>query len=112
MAPLGSGYFPDSIAWDSLGHDDDPVQCLRFEERICHRCQMRTPSLRYGIPMYGIGQFELTYGWYIRQTGFRSGVAEEKFMADTCPPEIQKLLQRPSIINEASFRLGHDQADV
>jgi len=109
IAPLGSGYFPDSIAGDSLGHDDDPMQCLRFEERICHRCQMRAPSLRYCVPMYG-GQFEQAYGWYVRQTKLRSGVAGVKFLADVCPPEIQELLLRLSITIEASNRLAQEGA--
>jgi hypothetical protein len=107
MAPLDSGYFPDSFARDSLGHDDDPMQCLRFEERICHRCQMRTPSLRYCVPMYG-GQFNQAYGWYVRQTRLRFGVAGAEFLVDVCPPEIQEPLQRLSSINEASNRLAQE----
>lgn len=107
MAPLDSGYFPDCIAEDSLGHDDDPMQSLRFEGQICHRCQMRTPSLRYCHPMYG-GQFDQTYGWYVSQTRLRFGVGHGRFLEDICPSEIQELLRRVYTINEESNRLAQE----
>jgi hypothetical protein len=99
MAPLDSRHFPSSIAQDSLGHDADPVQHIHFEEGICHRCQMKTPSLRYCHPMYG-GQFVQVYGWYVGQTRFRFGVGNGAFLDDVCPPEIQELFRRVHSVTE------------
>ena len=104
MAPLDSYYFPDSMAQDSLGHEDDPMQSLRFEDRICHRCQMKAPSLRHCHPMYG-GQFVQMYGWYVSQTRLRFGVGRGRFLSDVCPPEIQGMLQAAYALDERCNKL-------
>jgi len=104
MAPLSSGDFPESIAASSMAHDDDPLKGLRFEDGICHRCQMKTPSLRYCHPMYG-GQFVQMYGWYVRQARLGLGVYQERLLEDVCPPEIQEPLRQLSEITQRCQRL-------
>ena len=66
-APLSSHFYPDRISKASL--KTDLSKLLRFKKKLCHRCNMATPSLRFCHEMYG-GNFKQYYGWYIKQTAF------------------------------------------
>ncbi len=93
-APLSNGTFIPSLAAESMTVDD-PMSIIRFENGLCHRCNMKRPSLRYCHEMYG-GEFKQHYGWYIEQTYYRLGVQPGifVFLDDVCPVEVQGDLQR------------------
>ena len=72
-APLDGNWFPHIIEGYSHNNPNKFMQTLHFEEGLCHRCNLKTPTLEYCVPMYG-GQFKRKYGWYIRQTELRLGI--------------------------------------
>ena len=51
-APLSSHTFPNRLAEESLRRKADPMAWLRFEPRLCHRCNLATPTLRWCLEMY------------------------------------------------------------
>lgn len=93
MAPLDSFNFPNALAALSLTEKADPIRVLNFESKLCHRCNITPPRLRYCHPMYG-GEFKLTFGWYINQALFRSGIDRdlERYLSHICPTEVQLLI--------------------
>lgn len=84
-APLSSHLFPNEISKASL--KTDLSKLLRFKKKLCHRCNMATPSLRYCHEMYG-GNFKQYYGWYIKQTAFRIGVRGTNYIEDYAPDDL------------------------
>lgn len=72
-----------SAGAEVLGH-------LRFEHRLCHKCNQAVPSLRYCHEMYGTA-FIQSYGWYVRQAYFRLGMwpCGDAYLPDVCPLEFQ-----------------------
>lgn len=95
QAHLNSFDFPESITFASLEYNTDPMKSITFEPKICHRCNIAIPRLRYCHPMYG-GEFKQTFGWYINQALFRSGVDRWllNYLPDVCPPDIQELVNK------------------
>ncbi|MDZ7715058.1 MAG: hypothetical protein U5J95_02480 [Balneolaceae bacterium] len=93
-APLSSHLFPNEISKASL--KTDLSKLLRFKKKLCHRCNMATPSLRYCHEMYG-GNFKQYYGWYIKQTAFRIGVRDTNYIEDYAPDD---LIEKIDLINE------------
>ncbi len=94
LAPLSDAYFPDSLSERSLLESDNPLKWLRFEPRVCHRCNLATPVLRYCHEMYG-GQFLQKFGWYVNQTFLRLGLrpGDLDYLEDSCPSKLaQKVL--------------------
>ena len=71
----------------------DVFSRLTFGEKLCHRCNLKQPSVRYCHEMYG-GRFMQYYGWYVNQNYFRFGVLQNgKCRPGVCPPEIQEKAQ-------------------
>lgn len=73
------------------------LDLFRFEKKLCHRCNLSTPSLRYCHDMYG-SKFKQFHGWYINQTYLRLGI---KFYRGTfneyndyCPEEVKVLIEK------------------
>jgi hypothetical protein len=94
-APLSSHVFPNVLAEESLAHRGDPMVWLRFAPKLCHRCNLATPSGLWCHEMYG-GQFKQTFGWYIAQTKLRIGVMPGGgvgYLEDACPSEVIQLLE-------------------
>ena len=58
--------FPKIIASKSL----DEHYKIQFKDKLCHRCNLKTPLLRYCHEMYG-GKFKQYFGWYINQIQLR-----------------------------------------
>jgi len=88
--PLDDNYFPEIIARASLNSADDPIRGLKFRPRLCHRCNMATPTRIYDA--YG-SPFRRSYGWYIEQAALRAGVSLFSLSwpdcrPDVCPPEL------------------------
>lgn len=90
-APLSSHFFPNRISEKSLNIEDFK-SLIRYKDKICHRCNMATPSLRYCHEMYG-GNFIQFYGWYIKQTSYRIGIRDMKYIPDSSPPELINLIE-------------------
>jgi hypothetical protein len=96
-APLDSSFFNDAIAAQSCITAGNPLRSFRFEKGICHRCNMKTPSLRYCHEMYG-GEFVQHYGWFINQNYLRLGILRRgsrtpyHYVPGTCPRELQELI--------------------
>ena len=88
-APLSNHYFSDQFSVRSLDERANPIAWLRFEARLCHRCNLATPSLRYCHEMYG-GRFVQAFGWYVNQTFFRLGIQPLSlcYLEDVCPIEV------------------------
>lgn len=95
-APLSNKLFPDAIAEASNKYPQAPLNSIRFEERLCHRCNLVKPTLRYCHEMYG-EQFMQYYGWYVKQAYFRLGIFPSvivnesmyTYLPDICPEEYQ-----------------------
>ena len=104
-APLSSHFFPDSIAKLSLSLGKEKV--LNYKDKVCHRCNLTTPSLRYCHEMYG-GNFKQHYGWYISQSSFRLGVRGFEYLNDVAAPELIKVIDKAKILlqtrNELSLK--------
>ena len=88
MAPL-DGAFPRVLAEMSIERRSAPTEWLVFREKLCHRCNGETPSLRWCHEMYG-GTFTQRYGWYTHIAAYRLGVDPRslRYLADFCPQEI------------------------
>jgi hypothetical protein len=90
-ALFDSWFFPDIIANIPIKSKRDPLEDLCFVEGLCHRCNLKTPRLRYCPEMYG-GEFIQHYGWYVNQEYLRLGIYPMHFsyLKDVCLPEYQK----------------------
>ena len=95
MAPLDSWFFNNEIAEKSRDAINGPLSTIEFESKICHRCNMASPKLRYCHEMYG-GEFKQHFGWFINQTYLRLGIFQRHnprlpfpFMDDLCPNDMQ-----------------------
>jgi hypothetical protein len=66
------------------------IDHLRFEHRLCHKCNQAVPSYLYCHDMYGTS-FIQSYGWYMRQAYFRLGIWPygEEYLPEICPTEFQ-----------------------
>ncbi len=86
---LPSQDFPSRLVRVALGKDVDPMTWLRFESKLCHRCNVATPSLRFCHEMYG-EKFKQGYGWYINQAAYRLGANPvwPQCIDDVTPEEI------------------------
>lgn len=91
-ARYSSKQFPKIIAKNSLNNDYQ----IKYKDKLCHRCNLKTPSLRYCHEMYG-GKFKQHYGWYINQITLRFSYL--KFFSDNYDYFPQNLIP---IIDEIS----------
>jgi hypothetical protein len=96
MFILGSTHFPQSVVDDLMkkGFTSDTVLSgLRFQEKLCHECNLQTPTFRYCVEMYG-GAFKQNYGWYINKQALEWGVLPpwDEFLPDAVPEELKMLL--------------------
>lgn len=103
-APLSKGQFPNIIAEmsQSLSFQNGISETL-FAPNLCHRCNMKTPSVRWCHEMYGV-TFVQYYGWYINQTYFRIGVFPGAFsntyLQEVCPDDIQRDMKAAQLADE------------
>jgi hypothetical protein len=96
MAPLDSLHVPDEIAELTLKNQEDPLSALKFKEKLCHRCNLIHPSIRYCHEMYG-GKFDQSFGWYVNQTYLRNGVdswSKIDFLPEICPDKIKQVIEK------------------
>lgn len=103
MNPLSSHEFPPLIAEKSVDYKDNLKDLLQFNDKICHKCNLATPSVRSVNPMYG-GKFNQYYGWYIKQQYFHLGIWQHGgYLEESCPDEIIELLNKGKAAQVAAF---------
>ena len=96
--PLGTDYFPKTIAEISIAHKEHPLEPFGFKESLCFRCNKKIPLMKYCHPMYG-GVFKQRFGWYIKQEEFKLGIdpyqiRELNILPDECTPAFYDYVQR------------------
>lgn len=90
--------FPASIVEDLMSNnvqEDDVINHLHFGEKLCHECNLQTPSYRYCHEMYG-GAFKQNYGWYIAKQGFEWGFDRhntKSLIPEASPDELLLLIE-------------------
>ena len=90
--------FPASVVEDLIANniqEKDVMNNLRFDEKLCHECNLRIPSYRYCHEMYG-GAFKQNYGWYVAKQGFEWGYdrrGTKIFIPETCPDDLLTLIE-------------------
>lgn len=92
MYLLSSGRFPISVVEDLMKRkvaEDNIISQLNFGEKLCHECNLQTPSLSYCHEMYG-GTFMQNYGWYANKQALEWGINPPfmEFLPDRCPDDI------------------------
>ena len=103
-APLSVSAFPTHIAEisQSMSFENGASKSI-FAPKLCHRCNMKTPSVRWCHEMYGV-TFVQYYGWYINLTFFRLGIFPGPFpntyLHEVCPDEIQQDIQAAKFADE------------
>ena len=105
MAPLDSLHVPNELAEISEQNTHNPVSSLEFKRKICHRCNLIQPTMRYCHEMYG-GQFDQAYGWYVNQSFLRYGVrrwGEYHYLKEICPDDIQELVDNCTELQKLFF---------
>ena len=87
-------HFPKKISENSLNKDFT----IKFLDKICHRCNLKAPTLRYCHEMYG-GKFKQHYGWYINQIQLRFAYLKYYFKDQSfLPLDIQCLDEKLSTL--------------
>jgi len=91
--------------------DENIIDELLFEHKICHECNRRTPLYKYCHPMYG-GMFKQTYGWYICKQFYEWGLdpINNKYIPELCPDEVLDLMSIDA--NNYVFKVGDDLSVV
>lgn len=90
--------FPVSVVEDLITKrvpEDSVMEHLLFKEKLCHECNLQTPSYRYCHEMYG-GAFKQNYGWYIAKQGFEWGYdrySTKIFIPEACPDDLLMLIE-------------------
>lgn len=76
-----NGEFPeetkDMIRRAGIDDTNEIVDVLRFEEQLCHECNVVVPKRRYCHEMYGT-VFRQNYGWYIYKKAYEYGICKPK----------------------------------
>lgn len=110
IGQLDSSAFPRFASERSKGYQCDPLELFQFEDKACHRCNLKTPSLTWCHEMYG-GRFKRQFGWYIQQTYYRLGVEPHgsfDYLSNICPPEIRKLIEDFVALRTVGIRLNRE----
>lgn len=78
-------HVPDIVARIAAA-EAEPLRSLRFQKRICHRCNLVTPTRTWCHEMYG-GHFKQHFGWYIQQAFLRLGIRPIDYscLSELCP---------------------------
>lgn len=104
MAPLDSLHVPDEVSEISESRLNNPPSAFEFKKKLCHRCNLIQPTMRYCHEMYG-GKFDQVFGWYVNQSFLRYGVSpwgEHHYLEEICPDEIQELIDS-YLVNQKLF---------
>jgi hypothetical protein len=87
---LDPGLLPQRILEQVRGGGGDPLSTIRFERRLCHRCNLAAPTLRYCYDLEG-GRFIQYYGWYVGLAYLRFGIqpGSLEHLPDVCPEVLE-----------------------
>jgi hypothetical protein len=87
-------YFPEALIRYVKDRGQREDRGLLFASRLCHRCNLVSPKLRYCGEMYG-GVFVQHHGWYVNQAFLRWGVLPRgngdllfPYIASICPSTV------------------------
>lgn len=105
LAQLSRRHLPPSVIIAPESESTDVFKSLRFEDGLCHRCQLTPPVRRWCHAMYG-GRFKQRFGWYINQAHFRVGIspADFAYLPDVCPPELKGKIEEVRSVEESYDR--------
>ena len=84
-APLSSHFYLNKLSTQSLVESKENL--IKFKNKLCHRCNLATPTLTYCHKMYG-GNFKQYYGWYINQTFLRLGIRDNEYLKEYTPGDL------------------------
>lgn len=91
---LSSKDFPLKLVGSLLDRklisDEEILNALHFQDKICHECNNQLPSYRYCHEMYG-GVFRQNYGWYVKKQSYEFGIDSlwMNWLENKIPSEIQ-----------------------
>lgn len=86
--------FPTKISRLSLQENFS----IKYKEKICHRCNLKTPTFRYCHEMYG-SRFKQYFGWYINQIRLRfSSLRYSLSQYDFLPIELTEVKEKISLL--------------
>ncbi len=110
--PLGTDYFPRTVAEKSRSYEESPLEAFGFKEKLCFRCNKKIPTMKYCHPMYG-GVFKQRFGWYIQQEKFRLGIdpyqiQELNILPEECTPAFYDYVQRLSQLMSKNDEFGDE----
>ncbi len=99
--------------FDKIKPENCITDIFKFRPKLCHRCNMATPTMRWCHEMYG-GNFKQYYGWYIQLAPLKIGFLNYEFLPDICPPEIAEkltlskkmLTDNPTFLSEEEKQLA------
>jgi len=84
-----NGEFPEEtkelVKQAGINDATEIIDVLRFEDQLCHKCNVVVPKRRYCHEMYGT-VFRQNYGWYIEQKFYEYGICKpgsDTLLADT-----------------------------
>jgi len=107
-------YFPEALIRYAKDSGKNGVQGLPFADRLCHRCNLVSPKLRYCHEMYG-GVFVQHHGWYVNQAFLRWGVLPRgygnplfPYLDSLCPGTIAKKIEKARVAQKA-YMEEHEQ---
>lgn len=84
-APLAIHFSSNKLSEQSLV--DSKGNLIKFKNKLCHRCNLSTPTLTYCDKMYG-GNFKQYYGRYINQTSLRLGIRDNVYLKEYSPDDL------------------------
>lgn len=81
-------HYPDSLQHIKIKPESSPEYYFQFKDRLCHRCNLTPPTMRYCHEMYGV-RFIQHFGWYVNQCYLRFGILPRgiNFIEDVTPEE-------------------------
>jgi hypothetical protein len=79
-------YVPPGIQGLNYTTIENLLSNLKFKNSLCHRCNLKPPSVKYCLEMYG-GSFVANFGWYINQTYLKFGILDNNYLPNITPQE-------------------------
>jgi hypothetical protein len=80
---------------------------FKFRPRLCHKCNLSTPYLRWCHEMYG-GNFKQYFGWYIQQTKYRLGVRDTDILEGKSDLDLIELIKSKTSTGTTQIKLDSD----
>lgn len=110
-------HFPESLNSVQFSPDSSPNDLFRFRNRLCHRCNLSPPIMRWCHEMYGV-KFTQFFGWYVNQQYLRLGISPDggKYLEDVTPEylieDIMKIREARMTPFGLSYNIGLKEARI